>query len=100
MNIVVFEISHSTGNASLLDTRGVFACALQIGTNNIMLIHKYPSGMPLLFREDFDICRRMVRDGELLGVPVLDLVVIGNDDFGSYLKRDIIKDFESPYHKR
>lgn len=35
----IFEVSHGTGNASLLDPRGVYMRALQIGASRIMLIH-------------------------------------------------------------
>ena len=85
-----FEVSHGTGNASLLDARGVFVRALQIGASNIMLIHNHPSGIPLPSREDFNICRRMVSAGKLLGVPVLDFIVIGCDDFVSFLEKGLL----------
>lgn len=85
-----FEVSHGTGNASLLDARGVFVRALQIGASNIMLIHNHPSGIPLPSREDFNICRRMVSAGKLLGVPVLDFIVIGCDDFVSFLEKELL----------
>ena len=85
-----FEVSHGTGNPSLLDARGVFVRALQIGASNIMLIHNHPSGIPLPSREDFNICRRMVSAGKLLGVPVLDFIVIGGDDFVSFLEKELL----------
>lgn len=86
----VFEVSHGIGNASLLDARGVFIRALQIGASNIMLVHNHPSGIPLPSREEFNICRRMVSAGKLLGVPVLDFIVIGSDDFVSFLEKELL----------
>ena len=86
----IFEVSHGIGNASLLDARGVFVRALQIAASNVMLVHNHPSGMPLPFREDFNICKRMVSAGDLLGVPVLDFIVIGSDDFVSFQEKELL----------
>lgn len=86
----VFEVSHGIGNASLLDARGVFIRALQIGASNIMLAHNHPSGIPLPSREDFSICKRIVSAGKLLGVPLLDFIVIGSDDYVSFLEKELL----------
>lgn len=86
----IFEVSHGIGNASLLDARGVFIRALQIAASNVMLVHNHPSGIPLPSREDFNICKRMVSAGDLLGVPVLDFIVIGSDDFVSFREKELL----------
>ena len=86
----IFEVSHGIGNASLLDARGVFIRALQITASNVMLVHNHPSGIPLPSREDFNICKRMVSAGDLLGVPVLDFIVIGSDDFVSFREKELL----------
>lgn len=86
----VFEISHGTGNASLLDPRGVYMRALQIGATFIMLVHNHPSGMPLPSREDFRVCKRMKRAGELLGISLVDFIVVGSDDFVSFQEKELL----------
>lgn len=86
----VFEISHGTGNASLLDPRGVYMRALQIGATFIMLVHNHPSGMPLPSREDFRVCKRMKKAGELLGISLVDFIVVGSDDFVSFQEKELI----------
>ena len=86
----IFEVSHGTGNASLLDPRGVYMRALQIGASHIMLIHNHPSGMPLPSREDFGICVRMKKVGELVGIPLVDFIIIGNNDFTSFQEKELL----------
>ena len=86
----VFEISHGTGNASLLDPRGVYMRALQIGAASIMLIHNHTSGMPLPSREDFHVCKRMKKAGELLGISLVDFIVVGSDDFVSFQEKELL----------
>ena len=86
----IFEVSHGTGNASLLDPRGVYMRALQIGASRIMLIHNHPSGMPLPSREDFNVCKRMKKAGELVGIPLVDFIIIGNNDFTSFQEKELL----------
>ena len=86
----VFEVSHGIGNASLLDARGVFIRALQIAASNIVLAHNHPSGFPLPSRDDFNMCKRMVSAGELIGIPVQDFIVVGDDDFVSFKEKELL----------
>lgn len=87
----MFEISHGLGDSSLIDARGVYMRALQIGASNIVVIHNHPSGIPLPSRDDFRVCRRIREAGELLGIPLSDFIVIGCDDFVSFQEKDLIK---------
>ena len=86
----IFEVSHGIGNASLLDPRGVYMRALQIGASHIMLIHNHPSGMPLPSREDFGVCEKMKQAGELMGIPLADFIVIGCKDFVSFQEKELL----------
>lgn len=86
----IFEVSHGVGNASLIDPRGVYMRALQIGASHIMLIHNHPSGMPLPSREDFRVCKRMKEAGELIGIQLVDFIVIGTGDFVSFQEKELI----------
>lgn len=61
----MFEISHGLGDSSLIDARGVYMRALQIGASNIVVIHNHPSGIPLPSRDDFRVCRRIREAGEM-----------------------------------
>lgn len=77
----IFEISHGIGNASLVDARGVFMRALQIGANSIILVHNHPSGETTPSRPDIKVCNRMMKAGELLEIELLDFMIIGTNFF-------------------
>ena len=64
--------------------------ALQIGASRIMLIHNHPSGMPLPSREDFHVCKRMKKAGELIGILLVDFIVIGSNDFVSFQEKELL----------
>ena len=86
----MFEISHGLGDSSLIDARGVYMRALQIGASNIVVIHNHPSGIPLPSRDDFNVFRRIRDAGELLGIPFSDFIVIGCDDFVSFQEKGLM----------
>ncbi|MBE5886007.1 MAG: DNA repair protein RadC [Lachnospiraceae bacterium] len=80
----LFEISHGTVNASLIDPRGVFLRALQIGASSIMLIHNHTSGRAIPSRDDMNTCKRIKKAGELLGIQLSDFLIIGCDEYLSF----------------
>ena len=80
----IFEISHGTGSASIIDVRGVFMRAVYIGAQNIMLIHNHPSGEIQISKEDEMITRRFKDAGLLMGIPLIDHIVIGKDAYYSF----------------
>ena len=86
----LFEISHGIGNASLLDTRGIFIRALQIGASNIMLIHNHPSGITQPSSEDISICKKVSNAGKLMDIPLVDFIIIGCDIFMSFKEKELI----------
>ncbi len=47
----------------------------------ILLCHNHPSGDPAPSQEDLALTARFVKAGELLGIPVIDHIVIGDSDF-------------------
>lgn len=86
----IFEISHGTGNASLLDARGVFVRALQIGANNVILVHNHPSGNASPSRDDLAISRRIKEAGNIIGIPLIDHVIIGGCEHVSLHEKELL----------
>lgn len=86
----LFEISHGTVNASLIDPRGVFLRAVQIGASNIMLIHNHTSGRAIPSRDDINTCKRIKKAGELLGIQLADFLIIGYDEYLSFHERNLL----------
>ena len=80
----VFEISHGTGNASLLDARGVFMRALYVGASQIVLIHNHPSGKVEASNQDLHISKRIKEVGELMGIALSDHIIVGSSGYLSF----------------
>jgi len=76
-------VSQGTLTASLVHPREVFRPALREPAAAVILVHNHPSGDPTPSREDREITERLVRAGELLGVPVLDHVVVAERGYSS-----------------
>ena len=76
--IGVFEISHGTVNASIVNPREIFQKALLANAVSIILMHNHPSGDPKPSREDIDVTKRVTDAGSILGIQVLDHIIIGD----------------------
>lgn len=50
----------------------------------------HPSGDPAPSLEDIQLTERLVRAGELLGIPVLDHVVVGAEGYVSLLDAGLL----------
>ena len=69
-------------NSSIVHPREVFRTAVKKGAAAIIVVHNHPSGNPTPSQNDLDITKRLVEVGELIGIPVLDHLIIGD---GSYI---------------
>lgn len=78
------QISQGTLNASLVHPREVFRAAVRESAAALVLVHNHPSGDPTPSAEDFEVTRRLVEVGELLGIRVMDHVVIAERGFYSF----------------
>jgi DNA repair protein RadC len=76
--IGVFEISHGSVNASIVNPREVFQKALLANAVSIILIHNHPSGDPTPSNEDIQVTKRLIEAGKIVGVEVLDHIIIGD----------------------
>ena len=70
-------------NSCLVHPREVFKAAVMSNAFEIILIHNHPSGDPTPSREDIEITRRMVQAGNLLDIPVIDHIILGEDSYVS-----------------
>lgn len=86
----VFQISHGVVNASLCSPREVYIRALLTGAANIALIHNHPSGVPTPSKDDLLLCERIKKAGEIIGVSLCDFIIIGNNDFISFLEKGLM----------
>jgi DNA repair protein RadC len=76
-------------SSALVHPREVFKGAILANAASVCLAHNHPSGDPEPSREDLELTRRLVRAGELLGIPVLDHVVVAAGGFRSVAEQGI-----------
>ncbi len=91
-NRLLYETSlfKGTVNASLVSPREIFIEAMKHQAVTIALLHNHPSGDPSPSREDVLITRRIRDTGELVGIPLLDHVIIGDTNYVSMKERGIL----------
>jgi DNA repair protein RadC len=78
--IDVLEISRGSLAQVDVHPRELFADAIAFRAHSIILVHNHPSGDPAPSDADYELTRRMAQAGKLVGVPVLDHLVVTNED--------------------
>jgi DNA repair protein RadC len=80
-------LSVGTIDASIVHPREVFRAAASAGAAALVLFHNHPSGDPTPSDDDIALTKRLVRAGDLMGIPVLDHVIITENRFCSLKDR-------------
>lgn len=83
-------LSRGTVNASLITPREVFLTALRHRAVFVVIIHNHPSGDPTPSTDDLLITRRLQESGEMLGIPLLDHIIIGDHCYVSLKSRGFL----------
>lgn len=84
-------ISVGSLTASVVHPREVFKAAIQQAAASIILVHNHPSGDPTPSKEDIEVTARMVQVGRVMDIPVLDHIILGNDNYISLKEKGVIK---------
>lgn len=85
-----YVVSLGTVSASLLSTRDVFIKALRCRASSLMLLHNHPSGDPSPSQKDILITQKMKEAGELMDIPLIDHIILGNGTFISLKKEELM----------
>ena len=86
----VETISIGTLDASLVHPREVFKAAIRQSSASLILAHNHPSGDPRPSKEDINLTYRLKDSGELLGIPILDHLIIGDHKYYSMKEEGLI----------
>ncbi len=84
------DIAQGTVMASCLEPREVFREALRRGAVSVCILHNHPSGDPTPSKEDIRSTRRLTAAGEIVGIPVIDHIIIGDNTYRSFREMGII----------
>ena len=77
-------VSIGTLSASLVHPREVFFPAIAHAAAALIVAHNHPSGDCTPSAEDRDSTLRLLRSGELLGIPLLDHLIVSGLSFYSF----------------
>ena len=72
-------VAIGTANAALISPREVFRGALLNGARRVVVLHNHPAGDPTPSADDRAVWEKLAEAGEMLGIPVLDFLIIGED---------------------
>lgn len=85
-----YILSIGTVNASLLSPREVFVQALKSQASHVMLLHNHPSGDALPSRQDILITKKIKEAGELVEIPLVDHIIIGDGCYTSLKEKGLL----------
>ncbi|MEG0797810.1 MAG: DNA repair protein RadC [Acidaminococcaceae bacterium] len=78
------QVSEGSLNASVVHPREVFAPAVLHHAAAILVAHNHPSGDPTPSKEDRVLTTTLVEAGQIMGIPLLDHIVIGDAAYFSF----------------
>lgn len=85
------HISHQvlfkgTLNTSIVHPREVFKSALLDNAAGIIVMHNHPSGIPTPSSCDDETTKSLLESGSIIGIPLLDHIIVGNNSYYSYVE--------------
>jgi len=85
-------ISVGVLNKSLLHPREIFYPALELNSASIILVHNHPTGDPEPSEKDKAVVSKIIKAGEIMGIPLVDFVITAKN--GSFSFRETLKGFD------
>lgn len=79
-----------TLNRSLIHPREIFKGAYLSSAAYIICIHNHPSGNVIPSNEDMNITNSLVEIGKIQGIPIIDHIIIGENNYYSFYENDLI----------
>lgn len=92
-NKIIKDVTISEGilTASIVHPREVIKEAIAESSAAIVLVHNHPSGESEPSKDDIEITNQLISACELVGLRVLDHIILGDDNYYSFLNEGLIK---------
>lgn len=84
--IGLFEVSRGTIDSALVNPPEIFQRALLCNAHSIAIAHNHPGGNAKPSSEDKNVTERIKRCGDLMNIPLIDHVIIGDGQYYSFLE--------------
>ncbi|TVQ64715.1 MAG: JAB domain-containing protein [Spirulina sp. DLM2.Bin59] len=79
-------VSIGTATETLAHPRDIFREAVRKNATRLVIAHNHPSGITDPSPEDIQLTAQLLQGGQLLAIPILDHVILGNGNFSSLRK--------------
>lgn len=79
-----------TINQSITHPREVFKEAYRLSASSIVCMHNHPSGDLTPSRADISFTEKLIKIGQLQGIPILDHIIVGEDEYYSFYENNSI----------
>ena len=76
-------VSIGTATETLAHPREIFREVIRQGATRAIVAHNHPSGNVDPSQEDIILTRQLLEASQILGIPLLDHLILGNGDFSS-----------------
>lgn len=80
-------VSMGSLNASVMEVREIFKSSILSNAASIILMHTHPSGELQPSKEDLNLTKRVELAGEILGIPLLDHIILGQGEYMSFQEK-------------
>jgi DNA repair protein RadC len=84
-------VSIGSLNASLVHPRELYKTAILESAHCVIISHNHPSGNPKPSKDDVTLTKSIVKAGKIIGIPLLDHIIIGNNCYVSMAEAGIVK---------
>ena len=84
-------ISRGTVNSSLASPREIFIEAMKNRAVSLVMLHNHPSGDPTPSYNDIALTQKIRQAGEIIGIPLLAHIIIGDQCYFSLKERGYFK---------
>lgn len=79
-----------TLNSATTHTREIFKEAYLVSASTIVCLHNHPSNDTEPSKADILFTERLMRTGEIQGIPVVDHIIVGEDNYYSFFEHQNI----------
>lgn len=76
-------ITVGTATETLAHPREIFREAVRRNASRLIIAHNHPSGNLSPSQADLDLTKQILQAGQVMGIPVLDHLILGNGDYQS-----------------
>ena len=98
-------VSMGAANESMAHPREIYKSCILANATSMILMHNHPSGNLSPSKEDTMITDRMLKLGELIGIPLVDHIIVGGTDkkYFSFREKKLMEydhiKYETDYYK-